>query len=305
MIVFLLISCSQEVLESGTQKPTEFNFAEEYLAAETLLDDFIEPYDLCLINDDLAIIDAGAGELWRWSEASGDLNLTSNTLERPTKMACLGEEIVIFDEAEQHIVHLRDSGPEIILDRISDVGDMHIVEDDLFVTVPELGQLFTINLYNEEEKILSELDAPYGLASNGNILFIGTQGDQKLWEYDSANTTITELVTLNEVPYGLEHNGTQLCIATRSTRWPYGGWIYSYDNALVALSDSPPEADGILSLENGVTWFSKQSISHLAEDADSYQTIGIQTSVGGMVEKNEMIYWSDKKSGLLYRNIIP
>ena len=62
-----------------------------------------------------------------------------------------------------------------------------------------------------------------------------------------------------------------------------------------------PEANLILETDNGVIW-SKQSITYLEHTATAYQTIGVQTAVGSMQIHNDMLYWTDRQSGRLYRS---
>ena len=147
-----------------------------------------------------------------------------------------------------------------------------------------------------------DLPTPYGLAISGEQLSISTQADQAVWEYNISTGDIEQILSFQEVPYGLD-DSDGLWIATRSTRWPYGGWIYKHDGSLSQISNSPPEAKLILGTETGVVWSSKQSIAYMENEASTYQTLGIQTAVGDMIVLDDVLYWTDRQSGRLYRSV--
>ena len=300
MIAFLL-ACAT-VIETHDASPNSFDFEPESTDADIVLDSFIEPYGLGLMDDTMLITDAGSGELWQWTPDEPEAILIEDDLGSPTHLASAGTNVVIYDSDGLRLLLFDGTEWSLLEDGIEDIGTMIIHENDCFVTVPDSGELIQIQLEAGMSNVLLDgLQTPYGLSTDGTHLWIGTQGDQTIWTHEISTGDTQEVFVLPEVPYGLEMTD-ELWIATRSTRWPYGGWIYRYQDSLSQVSASPPEANLILETDNGVIWSSKQSITYLEHTATAYQTIGVQTAVGSMQIHNDMLYWTDRQSGRLYRS---
>jgi hypothetical protein len=305
MMIFYLIGCEHN-LQGFNESPESAPQNPEEEIAELVMDDFVEPYGISPLTGGILVTDAGTGELWHWQQSTEDLTLITDGLGKPTLMAADDDHVVVFDSENQLILMIEGTEKQTLLNGVPDVGEIMMADASFFVTVPELDQLLKVDPNTSEVTILSEsLPSPTGLAVDGDTLWISTQSDQAIWEYSLASGELNQILTFEEVPFDIDHNGEDLLIATRSTRWPYGGWIYSYAQSLSKLIDSPPEAKYVAALREGVLWSSKQSITYLADDAETYEVLGIQTAVGHFAIFQDDIYWTDRQNGRVYFNEIP
>ena len=130
------------------------------------------------------------------------------------------------------------------------------------------------------------------------LSFIETEQSIENWFSETA-------FTFSDEPRKMTSSNDDLYITTRSTRWPFGGWIIRLTGTEVELtetrlSNSPPEAEYIIVTENTVYWSSKQSITSVNVEGGTYTMVAPNTTVGGLHSDDSSLWWTDTKGGRVF-----
>ena len=156
----------------------------------------------------------------------------------------------------------------------------------------EEGSLYAWN-GAEASALCPELDEPYDLAEWDPKLWITTQGDNGLWSLSDNQCSLVQ--TFDDIPHRMAAD-QELWITTRSFRWPYGGWVVSFDGSSITKhSESPPEPEHITSWEEQIIWSSKQSITSYSDVP--YDMLAAQTTAGALLIDGSVLYWTDTHGG--------
>ena len=137
----------------------------------------------------------------------------------------------------------------------------------------------------------------------GDTLFLLDRAAKRLYRISEEGTS--EAHRFSDEPRFLIADGDTLYATTRSSRWPYGGWILKLEGSEdswteTRLSDSPPEAERLLVHDGFLYWSSKQSITRVSTDGGTYQMIAQNTTVGAMVIQADTLWWTDSKGGRVF-----
>jgi hypothetical protein len=150
--------------------------------------------------------------------------------------------------------------------------------------------------------VSTDLHDPYALHVTETRVFISDQGNSQIIEVDTATDEATVLTTLDEVPYGLTSEGDSIFVATRSTRWPYGGFIYAIeDGNTTPISYTPPQADRIIRTDTRVVWSSSESLTAAPSEGGDYEMLALQTDVVDLAQTESTLVWTDDSRGLVLR----
>ncbi|MAA80026.1 MAG: hypothetical protein CL916_12295 [Deltaproteobacteria bacterium] len=267
-------------------------------------------------------------DVWTWGEEHPTTEYSYEDLQKPLALIPYQGGMLVSDESLQSIVFLQDGEQTIVAETLPSPSEIIIHNDSVyFTTESTIEQLFVednssttiidglvspkrIIMHNEllfwiEEgslyywddgqflAICSELSTPYDIIEWKDSLWITTQGDNGLWNLENDECTLME--TLDDIPHRMTVDDDTLWITTRSFRWPYGGWIVSYDGETTKHIESPPEPEHITTWNGHVIWSSKQSIT--SYEQIPYSMLAAQTTVGDMLIHDDVLYWSDLHGG--------
>ena len=264
-----------------------------------------------------------------WIEEHETIEFSYHTLKKPQGLISYGGGLLVTDSEDETISFLLNREQTVITDTLPAPNDIINHNDDVFFTTEssiekllveeESSEILADNLvspkritwYNEslywiEEGSLYVLDndtplalcldliSPYDMIVWEDALWITTQEDKGLWTLD--NEECTRIETFDDIPHRMTVSQQKLWITTRSFRWPYGGWVVSFDgNQLEKHTESPPEPEHILGWNNQIVWSSKQSITSFEETP--YTMLAAQTTIGALVVVEDTLYWSDPHGG--------
>ena len=267
-------------------------------------------------------------DFWTWEEEHPTIQYSYEELQKPLGLISYEDGFLVCDENLQSIVRLEEGEQTVVVDNVLSPSEIIIHNDDVYFTTestieqllvednssnPVIENLVSpkrITIYNEqlfwiEEDTLyyldgsqpatlcSDLSAPYDIIEWKDALWITTQGDNGLWKLENNECTLIE--ELDDIPHRMTVDTDTLWITTRSFRWPYGGWIVSYDGNTIKHTESPPEPEHITTWNGQVIWSSKQSIT--SYEQTPYSMLAAQTTVGDMIIRDNVLYWSDVHGG--------
>lgn len=267
-----------------------YDWVDEYETPEYLNDTLIQPYGMTAFQDGFLVMDRGASSLvyvkGENSEILAEEIVGSYFSEGETGLLLGGDqEIYTIDS---------DGNPSVWLDDVISPSAITQVGEDVFWI--EEGDVWS---FNGVERILIDADFrnPYDLIYWDGSLWIATQGDNAFWKYDLVNPP-AKMVSLDDDPHRLAIGDEGLWITTRSSRWPYGGWIVFFDGEnSEKITQTPPEPEWVSFYQDQVIWSSKQSITAYTED--SYEMLALQARVGSMFVQDGHLYWTDQQAGKL------
>ena len=144
------------------------------------------------------------------------------------------------------------------------------------------------------DPICTDIETAYDLHFWNDILWISDQNSKSLWTFDGFDCSLAH--TLDTIPHKITSNDESLWVTTRSSRWPYGGWILALQNgSLNKRTQSPPEPEDIIIWQDTVFWSSKQSITSFVQEP--YEMEALQARVSHMLIHENILYWSDPQGG--------
>ncbi len=134
--------------------------------------------------------------------------------------------------------------------------------------------------------------------SSKELFFIDIEESIDLWTAELA-------FEFTDEPRKMTSYADSLYVTTRSTRWPYGGWVLQLLGSELEwtenrLSNSPPEAEHVVVIQDTVYWSSKQSITSVRVDDGTLSMIAPNTTIGGLLIKDEILWWTDSKGGRVF-----
>jgi hypothetical protein len=142
------------------------------------------------------------------------------------------------------------------------------------------------------------LDNPVGLSVLDGVPWVAEQDEELVLELDPLTGELSTVAELEDPPHDLVRDGEIAFLSTRSTRWPYGGFILSLSGGdLDEISYSPPEPERIGFDEEVVIWSSKQSITRVAREGGTYELVAGMTAVEDFITVDGLIYWTDGQTG--------
>ena len=254
--------------------------------------DLIHPVDFMVWEDGFLVADAGHEALMY---VEGDeVSVYADDIVEPTALVS-GTESYLFTAEEIYLIDTQ-GNVEIVLDERESPSAPVLFEEGLYWL--EQGGLFQLK-NGVAEELLSDLPDPYDLIVWEDLLWFTTQQDKAIWNYDRIQDPI-QVHSFPEIPHRLAADIDQLWVSTRSSRWPYGGWIASFDeDNFDRQTQSPPEAEQIIAFDEGVIWASKQTIAYWT--AEPYTSVALQVMVSSMHIVGEELFWSDRQGGRLGR----
>lgn len=288
MLMFLACGQADDVLDAAHQLAKQRDWAEEYPVVEYSYTELSSPKGIALVEEGLLVTDQGLGVVSLL--ADGEQQIVLDMLSAPDVIFVSDERVYFSTETTIEELFLADSTSTVLVDERLSPARLVMHEDVLYWL--EEGGLYAWD-GAEISALCPELAAPYDLAEWDSELWITTQGDNGLWSLSDDQCSLVQV--FDDTPHRMAA-GQELWITTRSFRWPYGGWVVSYDgSSIIKHSESPPEPEHIVSTGEQIIWSSKQSITSFS--TAPYEMLAAQTTVGGLLIDGNVLLWTDTHGG--------
>jgi hypothetical protein len=218
----------------------------------------------------------------------------------PTWLETTEWGLVIADGALGELWLLEETGDLVLLSSgHTALGRIRADGANLWWLDPDVGELWLVPLPNGEAALMADdLQTPVGLSLVEGRPWILEQDSKELTEFDPDTGSVTTLLDLDDPPHDLVTEDGQAFITTRSTRWPYGGFILAMDgDGVEEISYSPPEPERIEVGESHVYWTSKQSITRVNREGGTYELVAGMTAVEDFILVDDGVVWTDGQAG--------
>ena len=285
-MIFILIACGND------QEIDFWTWEEEHPTTEYLYEELQKPQGLIPYQDGLLVSDESLQSIVLLQD--GEQMIVMETLPAPAELITHNDDVFFTTESTIEQLFVEEGSSTPIVENLAAPKRITFHNDRLFWI--EEGALYYLD-DSQVQNLCSDLPTPYDIIEWDGSLWITTQGDNGLWKMENDACTLME--TLDDIPHRMTVADDTLWITTRSFRWPYGGWIVSYDGNTTKHIESPPEPEHIIVWNSHVIWSSKQSIT--SYEQIPYSMLASQTTVGDMVIQNDVLYWSDVHGGRIGR----
>ena len=281
-MIFFFISCASE------QELDFWTWEEEHQANEYSYHELQKPLGLLTFEDGLLVCDENLQSIVRLED--GEQTVLVNTLPSPSELLFHNENIFFTTESTIERLYVEEGSSEPLIENLNSPKNV-VSHGELLYWIEEGSLYYWDN--DQTLQLCPELSTAYDIIEWESTLWITTQSDNGLWKMENDECLLME--TLEDIPHRMSVSNDTLWITTRSFRWPYGGWIVSYDGNTTKHIESPPEPEHITTWNGHVIWSSKQSITSYEEIP--YTMLAAQTTVGDMIIHNDILYWSDVHGG--------
>lgn len=289
-----MIGCAPDALDFK-----EHTFTAEQEVLEPAFEDLLWPNHLLSSESGLYWVERDAGQL-HLSDSEGILESWDLNIESPPMALLSNDDDVIW----QTDVGIYSQNGDTIVAESTGILFNHTQdgENSLYWTIQTNDSTQLINDRGTEWTL--DFDVHEAISVN-DTLYLLDRGSKTLYWFDTETNAVTVAFNFTDEPRKLYVESDTLYATTRSSRWPYGGWIVELNGSEdswteTRLSDSPPEAEHLLVFEEHVYWSSKQSITRVDLDGGTYEMVASMTTVGSMVIHNNALWWSDSKGGRLF-----
>ena len=268
------------------------SWVEETAAPVYFAEELVTPVGFMVWDEGFLIADSGLEALVYVDELG--VSIFAEDIVDPVELVYGAESYL---STTQEIYAIDESGDLLLIaDERESPSSLLIFEDTLYWLE---GQSLFRSHDGGVEELLSELPDPYEIVVWKGDLWFTTQQDKAIWRFDFESEPI-QMYTMSEIPHCIIAGDEQLWVSTRSFRWPYGGWIASFDaSELEKQTQSPPEAEHLVAYQDGIVWSSKQTITYWSEDP--YLSIAQQVMVSELHIVEDELIWSDAQGGRMGR----
>ena len=289
-----LIGCAPEAFEF-----TDHTFTAEQDVLAPAFDDLLWPNHLLSTEAGLYWVERDAGQL-HISDSDGILESWDLNIESPPLTLLHHSDDIIWQTAGG--IYAQDGGT--IVEESTGIVFNHTEngESSLYWTIETTDSTQLINDLGTEWTLDFAVDE--AISVNDTLYLLDREAKTLYW-FDTETSAVTVAFNFSDEPRKLYLDSNTLYATTRSSRWPYGGWIVQLNGSEdswteTRLSDSPPEAEHLLVFDEHLYWSSKQSITRVDLDGGTYEMVASMTTVGSMVIHNNALWWSDSKGGRLF-----
>jgi hypothetical protein len=297
-MLFFLVSCTE---------PSSFlfenhDFIEEHPSIEPIDDSLIQPTMITEFQDDIWLIDTESYLVHQY-DSSGNPVSSYEFSDPPQNLTTNGSILLLSTETE-------------VFQFESEIwSSVYTAEHIDILTTYQDKPVYVVNneesstIYIDEQSIEISV-AQDDIYQHEDHWYFVNQDNQQLFEiiFDEnlQNVDLQELHTFDDIPHQITSHNNVFYVTTRSFRWPYAGWIVGLSEQdgnwqEWKISETPPEPELILSYGEYVYWSSKQSLTRSDIDGGTFDMIASQTTVGGLTQSNDSIWWTDRKGGRLFK----
>jgi hypothetical protein len=289
-----MIGCAPDALDFK-----EHTFTAEQEVLEPAFEDLLWPNHLLSSESGLYWVERDAGQL-HLSDSEGILESWDLNIESPPLALLSNDDDVIW----QTDVGIYSQNGDTIVGESTGILFNHTQdgENSLYWTIQTNDSTQLINDRGTEWTL--DFDVHEAISVN-DTLYLLDRGSKTLYWFDTETNAVTVAFNFTDEPRKLYVESDTLYATTRSSRWPYGGWIVELNGSEdscteTRISDSPPEAEYLLVFDEHLYWSSKQSITRVALEGGTYEMVASMTTVGSMIIHNNSLWWSDSKGGRLF-----
>ena len=296
IILTLIIGCTGPITyETWIPNDTGVNYDE--VASPTLIADELNgPIGLTRWLDEIFVAEEDGGRIQ--SIESGEIWVDG--LGGPTWLESGPAGLLVADSAGGALILLDESGDvHTLSDGHQDIGRITMIDSQVWWLDPESGELWTMTVPDGTPTLLTnDLVTPVGLDVHNGVVWVLDQDSQELSTVVSETGELETQAILDDPPHDLIVDGSTAFVTTRSTRWPYGGFIVSIEDGTISrLSDSPPEPERIGLDETHVYWTSKQSITRVSRNGGTYELVSGITAAEDLWIETGTMFWTDGQAG--------
>jgi hypothetical protein len=296
-MILLLLGCGP-ALEQSTWTPEDW--IDPYtLQSPSLYDELQQPQQMVLQEDSIWIIDENLGQLIS-IDLEGNAEVIDDYLGSPTILTANDLTAIIYDSENGQLLKSSQGSHTVFSNPTESISDLLMIENEVF-WINDEGTLFRQGI-NETtpSTVLEYLNNPTSLLYENNTLWIACSGDNSIWSYTPSLSFAEEVVVLDDEPRKMAWSEGKLWVTTRSSRWPYAGWIVSVEGSqAVKVVNSPPEPEHIIAYQDTIYWSSKQSITKYIPDSTTYEMVISNTAVSDMHIEDGTLYWLDIQQAAL------
>mgnify|MGYP003956107335 CR=1 FL=1 len=295
-ILLGLMGCGDQ-LEPDAWNPQEAEMVGDEVAQPVVLASGLDgPKGLAWWQEQLFVAEEDGGRVVSIEEGE----VWVDDLSGPTWLAAEGDWLMIADSAAGAIELLGSDGSRRTLSEgHASIGRIALVNGQAWWLDPDAGELWSADTTDGSGYLVAEsLDDPVGLSVLDGVPWVAEQESELLTEVDPETGESSTVAELEDPPHDLVREGDAAFLTSRSTRWPYGGFILSvHDDEVEELSYSPPEPERIGLTEDHVIWSSKQSITRVDRSGGTYELVSGMTAVEDFISLEGVIMWTDGQTG--------
>lgn len=270
-------------------------FETETNTIEPILENLLWPTDLTTTPNGIQVIEQDASTIHQMSSSTIDHSWEWS--ETPIQILHVND--VTWVRTDSGLFPLEDSSESV---EDNSITKMFVFNSDLHW----LSSNDTSEIKNQEGTVMeieASLDETVVVQDS---LYVLDRQNQELLLLDTERGVSSVAFQFSDEPRKLFASEDALYVTTRSSRWPYGGWILRLDGSEdswseTRLCDSPPEAEHLLVHDGSVYWSSKQSITRISTEGGTYDMIAPMSTVGDLSVFDSNLWWTDYKGGRVYR----
>lgn len=278
-----------------------FDYEAEYSTHTPVVEDLLSPTLITTLNDEIYVYERSEDISILHQVSADGLQSSIEIPETTLSFYAAGENLLAATEDGVH-----DTLNDTLLHEAYETTHVFEINGALHWAVEHVAGT---EIHNATESVLIEIYSLDDLHVHNDTIW-GI--DQRNSYLVSVDTSVPMAEWAGEIQVDFEDEARRMTInndafyvTTRSTRWPYGGWILKVEGTVgdmttERLCDSPPEAEHILVHNEMVYWSSKQSITTVSTEGGTYEMLAPLTTVGGMLIHNGTLWWTDTKGGRVF-----
>lgn len=246
-------------------------------------------------------VDPGAGLIWRMETDAG-AEVVVEELSDPRWIAVSMEQVVVTEGGESGRVMAWSASEGLrILATGGGWGSVKGNNGVFYWHREDSGEVWRW-ASGEEAVALAGLEETRALAVGSDSVVVAA-GSSKPWSLFERSEGAADWVLLGEVwdePFDMTWGEGHLWLTTRSSRWPFGGWLYRLEGSAAKVHVySPPEPNRITVSDTHLYWASKQTLTRCGKTESTYESIAVQTAITDVVMWNQAVVWTDVQRGLV------
>jgi hypothetical protein len=300
LMVSLMVGCTSTDVEDSGFEPDVWPQTDGVSSPEVVLSGLDTPMGIAPCGDDLCVALRGSGEVISLSGA-----LYASGLEGPTEIQPVGKGLAVLDVDGEQVIWTDGTSTTVWAENQVDLVDLASRDSDACWSAgQDSGANVTCrNVDSPDEIVLHDaLSGPLRLNFNDHGLVVASGQSTGTITQVLENGSREELASFSGPVMDVSSFGGDIYYTQQQVNWPSGGWIgWLSESGPVELSYSPPEPERLVVHQDWVVWSSFQSVTMAPIEGGEYVMLADQVAVGGLFLQDDILYWTDSKSGKLYR----
>jgi hypothetical protein len=303
LILIAVAGCTGTDVEDTAFEPEVWPQVDGVSSPEVLLEGLDTPMGIAACGDDLCVALRGSGEVISLSGA-----LYASGLEGPTVIQSVGLGLAVLDVDGEQVIWTDGASTTVWAESQVDLVDLASQDTAACWSVgKDSGANVTCrNVDSPDEIVLHDaFSGPLRLGFNADGLVVASGQSTGTITQVLENGSREELASFSGPVMDVASFGSDTYYTQQQVNWPSGGWVGRLsESGPVELSYSPPEPEHLVVHPDWVVWSSFQSVTMAPIQGGEYVMLADQVAVGGLFLQDDTLYWTDYKSGKLYRQSI-